>query len=99
MLKCNIYNLNISQIVLSCILPAMLFVHDNSVCQKCFDLVFSQQSKITENSETFDVETEIISDTAARENRCIFAAPSLPPCCIDYVVVVGRSSASVRSRY
>jgi len=46
MLKCNIYNLNISQVICHTFYWRCFFVHDNLVCQKCFDLVFRSNQKL-----------------------------------------------------
>lgn len=45
-LKCNMYNLNISQVVCHTFYRRCFFVYDNSVCQKCFDLVFRSNQKL-----------------------------------------------------
>lgn len=74
----------------------MLFVYRNSVCQKCFDLVSRSNQKLRKILKRLGVETKRKLLRVPPREREIAMSSSLPRC-IDYVIV-GRSSAFVRSR-
>jgi len=90
-----IYNLNISQVVRHTFYRQCLFVHDNSVCQKCFDLVFRSNQKLRKILKCFVRKRNGYYFRYCHTQIELYFSSSHR--CIDYVNV-GRSSAFIKRR-